>query len=179
MYIESTKKRMKAALVEAFGHKCAICGLVDDPAVYDFHHLDPSKKETRISIMKQSDEELVLKEVKKCVMVCSNCHRKIHSIKNFIPQFSNISFNEQIYHNKYYEFSPPLAKIYSKIENNEFDIPINRENLKMLIREEPFTKIGERYGVSDNAVRKWCKKFNLPFQKKVIKTFSQEEWNNI
>ena len=38
-----------------------------------------------------------------------------------------------------------------------------RDELIAMIKEEiPFTTIGEKYGVSDNAVRKWCRKYNLP-----------------
>jgi uncharacterized protein YjcR len=33
------------------------------------------------------------------------------------------------------------------------------------------TKIGEQYGVSDNAVRKWCKHYNIPSTKKEIKKY--------
>ena len=36
--------RIKIALVEANNHQCACCGLVDDPIVYDFHHLNPETK---------------------------------------------------------------------------------------------------------------------------------------
>ena len=32
-------------------------------------------------------------------------------------------------------------------------------------------KIGKKYGVSDNAVRKWCKKYDLPFRYNDIKNF--------
>ena len=56
---------------------------------------------------------------------------------------------------------------------------INRETLKKLIRTKPFTKIGEQYQVSDNAIRKWCIKFNLPSKKKDINSYSDEEWENI
>lgn len=57
--------------------------------------------------------------------------------------------------------------------------PISREELKSLIRNTSFLKIGESYGVSDNAVRGWCKKMNLPYQKKVIKTLSDSEWEKV
>ena len=59
------------------------------------------------------------------------------------------------------------------------DMIINRETLKNLIRTKPFTKIGEQYQVSDNAIRKWCIKFNLPSRKKDINSYSDEEWENI
>lgn len=55
----------------------------------------------------------------------------------------------------------------------------NRENLKKLIRTQPFTKIAQQYGVSDKAIVKWCKTQNLPFRKKDIKLYSDIEWEKI
>ena len=55
----------------------------------------------------------------------------------------------------------------------------NRDELKTLIRNQSFLEIGRKYGVSDNAVRKWCKTENLPSTKKEINTYSDEEWDNI
>lgn len=45
----------------------------------------------------------------------------------------------------------------------------SKEILEKLIFEKSFVEIGKMYGVSDNAVRKWCKSYNLPFRKKEIK----------
>lgn len=36
------------------------------------------------------------------------------------------------------------------------------EELYELLKDNPFTKVGEMYGVSDNAVRKWCKSYGIP-----------------
>lgn len=57
--------------------------------------------------------------------------------------------------------------------------PVTREELKNLIQEYPFIKIGEKFGVSDNAIRKWCKLFNLPFKSSEIKQLTKEEWDKI
>lgn len=54
-----------------------------------------------------------------------------------------------------------------------------REELKDLIRNKPFTQIAAQYGVSDNAIRKWCDSMNLPRKKKDINSYSDEEWINI
>ena len=56
---------------------------------------------------------------------------------------------------------------------------IEREELKKLIRSMPFTAIGKKYNVSDNAVRKWCDKYNLPRKASEIKKYSDEEWELI
>ena len=55
----------------------------------------------------------------------------------------------------------------------------DREELKKLIREMPFTKIAELYGCSDNAVRKWCDKENLPRKKADIEQYTDEQWSKI
>ena len=54
-----------------------------------------------------------------------------------------------------------------------------REELKEMIRKIPFITIGKNYGVSDNAVRKWCKAMNLPHLSSEIKKFSDEDWSKI
>ena len=55
----------------------------------------------------------------------------------------------------------------------------SRIELKQLIYTTPFTTIGAQFGVSDNTIKKWCKAYNLPYRKKDIKNFNQEEWNKI
>lgn len=59
------------------------------------------------------------------------------------------------------------------------EMPITREELKKLIRTESFTSIGVKFGITDNAIRKWCDKFNLPRKKQDINKYSDEEWENI
>lgn len=58
-------------------------------------------------------------------------------------------------------------------------MPVSREELKQLIRNKPFVQIGAQFAVSDNAIRKWCEKFNLPRKKSDISKYSDEEWELI
>ncbi len=62
--------------------KCKLCPEYDSCCL-DFHHKDPSKKENSIAIAMRSrwSKNRILKEIAKCVVVCSNCHRKIHAGK--------------------------------------------------------------------------------------------------
>ena len=64
------------------------------------------------------------------------------------------------------------------LERRTCDRP-SRDELKSLIRSTSFVQIGKRYEVSDNAVRKWCKSYNLPFRVSDIKLISDEDWVNI
>lgn len=54
-----------------------------------------------------------------------------------------------------------------------------REELKNKIRNQSFCEIARENNVSDNTVRKWCKRFNLPSKKGDIKSYSDEEWASI
>lgn len=73
------------------------------------------------------------------------------------------------------------ATLCEKCSHNSFrkiERP-SREELKDLIYTTPFIKIGKKFNVSDNAIRKWCKQYNLPSQVSTIKKMSEEEWNKI
>ena len=68
------------------------------------------------------------------------------------------------------------SKIISEENKKRREQIITRQELKDLIRTTPFTQIGTRYNVSDNAIRKWCVRYNLPKTKKEINSYSNEEW---
>lgn len=53
-----------------------------------------------------------------------------------------------------------------------------REQLKELIRNYSFVKIGQQFNVSDNTIRKWCDYYCLPRKKTEIDKYSDEEWAN-
>lgn len=55
----------------------------------------------------------------------------------------------------------------------------SREELKSLIRTHSFLAISKMYGVTDNAIRKWCKGYNLPSKSKDIKSYSDSDWEKI
>ena len=59
-------------------HPCVCCG-ESEAVCLDFHHTDPSTKEFGIACGLQRSWAKILKEIKKCVVVCANCHRKVHA----------------------------------------------------------------------------------------------------
>lgn len=92
------RRRIKIALVEAFGHKCAYCGLVDNVQLYDFHHLTPKEKLFGISNSSTTrSRQAYADEAKKCTMLCANCHRRIENNLISIEDLNIIPFNEEIY----------------------------------------------------------------------------------
>lgn len=57
--------------------KCSICGYDKYVGALDFHHENDLDKSFNLS--KNHSIKKSLKEAKKCVLVCANCHREIHA----------------------------------------------------------------------------------------------------
>ena len=59
---------------------CLVCG-VNEPVCLDFHHINGDEKFTEVSKMKYSTYsiETIKKEIDKCIILCANCHRMLHS----------------------------------------------------------------------------------------------------
>lgn len=66
----------------------------------------------------------------------------------------------------------------SHLLHRKVDRP-DREKLKKEIRNVSFVQLGKKYGVSDKAISKWCKYYNLPSTKKEIKKYSDIDWKKI
>ena len=82
---ESTIQNVKLrndhyALILSEWKRTLSCVVCNESAHYclDFHHLDPSKKDINISSISRGSWKRLRNEILKCVVVCSNCHRKIH-----------------------------------------------------------------------------------------------------
>lgn len=54
-----------------------------------------------------------------------------------------------------------------------------REDLKNDIRIGNFKAVADKYRVSDNAIRKWCKQYGLPYESFKIRKMTDEEWAKI
>lgn len=75
--VVSFRRRVKEKLIEYKGGCCERCGYSKCSDALEFHHVDPSEKEFSVSGKSISFEKMK-KEVDKCILVCSNCHREIH-----------------------------------------------------------------------------------------------------
>lgn len=74
----SRRSRMKKFQEWKGTLRCSICPETDSCSL-DFHHLDPTKKEYSVGVAAASlSWKKLMVEVNKCVVVCKNCHSKIH-----------------------------------------------------------------------------------------------------
>ena len=114
--------------------------------------------------------------------VCPNCNQQLDTTGPTNPNRKNFA-------KKYYcidcgkEISKTSIRCMSCEAKHKTisltEMPVTRDELKDLIRTKPFTQIGVQFNVTDNAIRKWCDKFNLPRKKSDIQKYSDEEWLKI
>lgn len=84
MCIKVTKARdIKRRCVEYLGGKCKHCGQIYHPIIYDFDHREPQHKEFKISGKAIYRWKELKKELDKCDLLCSNCHRLRHYLEEF------------------------------------------------------------------------------------------------
>lgn len=72
----------KTVLMQEVKQKCVRCGYDTCKAALDFHHIDNTTKLFDVSDgvgMKSVTDEVLLEEIEKCVVLCSNCHREYHA----------------------------------------------------------------------------------------------------
>lgn len=87
-YIHQTYKNQKEKalnrklqLIEMLGGKCSRCAYNKNIAALCFHHRDLGlTKEMALTARELSNTswDIILNEVKKCDLVCTNCHMEIH-----------------------------------------------------------------------------------------------------
>lgn len=65
--------------VEHKGGKCCLCGYDDYQGALEFHHLDARKKDFGLGTDGLTRSwARTKKELDKCILVCSNCHKEVH-----------------------------------------------------------------------------------------------------
>jgi len=148
------RARRKVRLVYAFGSRCGQCGLVDDPVVYDFHHLDPAEKDFQLTSGKMVAWETLVAEAKKCAMICSHCHRKYHSgvlsLKADMPTFDESLIPKELTHGVVVHKSTAVAR-----QAHSKRIPWEVIDLVKLMGEHDhkIDRVARQLGVSWKAVR--------------------------
>jgi len=73
------QRDFKIKCVEYKGGKCYCCGYKKYLGALEFHHINPKHKDFVISrTSRVSFNDKIKKELDKCILVCSNCHKEIH-----------------------------------------------------------------------------------------------------
>ena len=78
--LEKARYRKKKEYIDEQKTCCQKCG---DTRTYvlDYHHKDKDEKEFTVGRLKKGSLEVIQKEIDKCAVLCSNCHREFHFLE--------------------------------------------------------------------------------------------------
>lgn len=157
-------------MVAAMGGRCVVCRYDRCCDALEFHHRDPANKDFALSAIRVTPRawKLIAQELRKCVLLCSNCHREVHAglvtipddARSFDPLWDDYRLIERRrcricrtvvpVGNQEYCSVPCAIKGRQKIDWNQIDLPAlaaNRSN----------SAIARLLGVSDVTVAKRLK----------------------
>jgi hypothetical protein len=173
--VKRWRENTKARLVEGMGGKCVICGYSKCKAALDFHHIDPNEKEFALGAARGSilNWEKLVEEVKKCALLCANCHREIHEgvaeLPNELPTFlKEYEEYKAIRAESKFDVCSVCGKKKrrnvlacspecSAIKRRKIRERPSKEQLLDELKTTSYVQVAKKYGVSDNAIRKWIK----------------------
>lgn len=73
------QQEFKLKCIEYKGSQCELCKYNKYPGALEFHHINPKEKDFEISRCKSyTFDETIIKELDKCALLCSNCHKEVH-----------------------------------------------------------------------------------------------------
>jgi len=169
------RNKTKRLLIAYKGGRCESCGYCKDvPSVYEFHHKFEYKKEFLLSDFGHSLNELK-KEADKCSLLCSNCHRELHYRETETRRNDRLSTGKKNCRKFYKEIQcsvcgkifKPKSKTQVACCKKHRDILMRKANrparrtLGLDMKKMTWVDIGRKYGVSDNAARKWAAAYSL------------------
>ena len=74
-------RKRKLELIKLKGNQCETCGYNNNYSALEFHHREPVDKNFQLDLRSLSNIkwEVILNEVEKCQLLCSNCHAEHHN----------------------------------------------------------------------------------------------------
>lgn len=157
--IQSSK--LKRELIEAGlkENKCEICGQLPEwngkQLVLQLDHINGNHYDNRLENLR---------------IVCPNCHTQTETFGHKRPKNKCVDCGKEI------GSKSTRCKKCCAIHNKQIQSNPNKpskEELLNLIKEKSFVEISHMFNVSDNNIRKWCRKYDIPSTKKELRQFLQ------
>lgn len=67
----------KVRAIKYLGNVCQKCGWSGHPALFDFHHVDPTSKKYEWNKLRLRSWSSITAELNKCQLLCCRCHREL------------------------------------------------------------------------------------------------------
>ena len=159
-YSNMTKFKSRLIKANLIEYKCSCCGITEwngKPLTLQLHHINGNNRDNRLENLQ---------------MLCPNCHSQTD---NYCGQANKAAkyFCELCGAEKKTKAARYCPKCAAKMAQ-KVDLPA-KDNLINKFKElKSFVAVGQFYKVSDNTVRKWCKKYEIPYTKKELVLFLKD-----
>jgi len=175
--VKRWRKNTKRRMIESMGGECCICGYSKCDSALAFHHLDPNGKDFSFGAVRASPKnwKTITDELRKCILVCHNCHSEIHEgvteIPKSPPKFDErfVDYKKALRESEMVE-CPVCGKLMAPHQKScsyvcsakrKFRIDWDSINLETELKTKSYVQIAGELGVSDAAVHKRVKKLGL------------------
>lgn len=165
--VKAWRNTTKIKMVEAMGGKCQCCGYNRCVKALAFHHIDPLQKDIGFGNIRANPKSWtkIVEELKKCILVCHNCHSEIHAGIREVPEkFSK--FNEEYgVVSKVLEYDEcphckkqkPVKRKYCSVkcaQTNRRKVNWDNIDLLELLSQYKISELEVMFGVSNAAIYK-------------------------
>lgn len=179
--VKRWRKRCKNRIIEAMGGSCCICGYNKCQTALALHHLDPSKKDFGLSKIRANIQSWnkIVEELRKCVLVCHNCHSEIHEGLAKVPENAP-NFDEAFVDYKALESENDNSEIWTTCPicqemkpthlitcsrecaaKMKYKVDWDKIDLERELKSKSIVQLAEELNCSDSAVHKRLRSLGL------------------
>ena len=173
--VKNWRKRTKQRIVESMGGECVCCSYKKCISALDLHHINPTEKEFALSSVRANSVSWsrIVNELRKCVLVCQNCHKEIHAGERVLPE-NPTRFNESYADYRKtetdveYDKCPICGKnkpIYRKACSKECQqkcrVDWSQYNIVDELKTQSVYQVSQKYGLCYSSLYKYIKKNNI------------------
>lgn len=171
-HVKTWRKRTKERIVRSLGGNCVCCGYDRCLNALQCHHLFDKDFSLAAIRANATNWARIVEEVRKCVLLCANCHAEVHNGVRIVPSDAP-RFNESfvVYESLRDKMVTKPCPMCSKpiplyrttcslvcAGKSRSKVNWNSVDLLTELQHSTFVAIAERLGCSDVAVHKQYKK---------------------
>lgn len=93
-HLAKRRWKKKLHLVTLMGGKCCRCGYDKNIGALQFHHVQSKSFSLNSRVIDTLEENVILKELKKCILLCANCHAEEHCSYNTLKEYYSNANNK-------------------------------------------------------------------------------------